>query len=112
MSEGRFQIGACAIIERSDGKVLLLRRSGDILEGGKWEFPGGQLKQFEQFEDGLRREVAEESGLKDIVVVMPVATYTYMRGGQTADHEVKCVTFWCKTPGEEAVTLSEEHDAS
>ena len=54
------------IIYDSDNKILLLRRSD---EGKAWDIPGGHLKDIEVkrgkngLEDGLEREVAEETGL-------------------------------------------------
>ncbi len=54
-----------------DGKILLGRRNKDAekassaLHGeGTWTMPGGKLHFFETFEDGAKREVAEETGIK------------------------------------------------
>lgn len=110
MGEGTFQVSACAIIERPDGRILMMRRTSDIVSGGEWEFPGGRLQQFESFESGLRREVQEETSLTNIIIVMSVAAFTYMRGGAAASNEVKGVTFWCSDPGEAEVMPSDEHD--
>ena len=53
-----------------DGKILLGRRHDDPekaqseLEGaGKWTMPGGKLHYQETFEDGVYREVMEETGI-------------------------------------------------
>jgi len=49
-----------AIIRR-DGQVLLLQRNG------KWTVPGGRFNEGESsFEEALRREVLEETGIKDL----------------------------------------------
>jgi len=108
MSEGIFQVAACAIIEAADGKILLLKRRGHLPGGEIWEGAGGRLNQFESFEDGLKREVAEETGITDLQVVRPLNVFTFMRGGDTAAHEVKGVVFWRKT-SQTDVILSEEH---
>jgi 8-oxo-dGTP diphosphatase len=54
-----------------DGKVLLGKRHDDpekassLLNGaGKWTMPGGKLHFGESFEEGARREVMEETGIK------------------------------------------------
>lgn len=54
-----------------DGKILLGRRHSDPekasseLNGeGTWTMPGGKLEFGESFEDGARREVTEETGIK------------------------------------------------
>ncbi|MDE1856630.1 MAG: NUDIX domain-containing protein [Candidatus Micrarchaeota archaeon] len=49
-----------------DGRILVLRESSDYKEGahlGKFDIVGGRLKPGENFYDGTRREVMEETGL-------------------------------------------------
>ena len=58
-------VAKCIIYDSND-HILLLRRTD---EGTKWDIPGGHLKDIEVkrgkigFEEGLEREVAEETGL-------------------------------------------------
>ena len=48
-----------------DGKALLLKRSNYMKKyAGEWDLPGGHVQEEEDIEDGLRREVEEETGLK------------------------------------------------
>jgi 8-oxo-dGTP diphosphatase len=48
-------------IIRKDGKILIAkRRADDRYEGGKWEFSGGKVEQFEDPKDCLIREIKEE----------------------------------------------------
>ena len=54
-----FTVGAMAIIERSDGAVLLVRHS----YRRRWGVPGGLMKRGEHPELALRREVSEEVGV-------------------------------------------------
>ncbi|MDD2646851.1 MAG: NUDIX domain-containing protein [Patescibacteria group bacterium] len=71
MTENR-KIGAgIGIMILKDGKVLLGHRHEDAekassaLHGeGTWTMPGGKLDFGESFEDGCRREVKEEIGVK------------------------------------------------
>jgi 8-oxo-dGTP pyrophosphatase MutT (NUDIX family) len=51
-------VGVLALIERG-GELLLERRS----DCGRWGFPGGAIEVDESLEEGLRREVLEETGL-------------------------------------------------
>lgn len=50
-----------AIIEK-DGKLLLEKRAPHLLEGGKWSLPSGFLDRDETAEQGILREVLEETG--------------------------------------------------
>ena len=54
-----FTVGAICVIERADGRMLLVRHSYRRL----WGFPGGLLKRGEEVEDGACREAMEEVGL-------------------------------------------------
>ncbi|GAB3959378.1 NUDIX domain-containing protein [Actinoallomurus acanthiterrae] len=55
---------AGVVVDR-DGKALLIRRR----DNAHWEPPGGVLELEESIEDGVRREVKEETGLE----IEPVA---------------------------------------
>ena len=47
------------------GRILLLKlRSISAHDAGKWEIPGGKVKRCEFFDDALRREYMEETGLE------------------------------------------------
>ena len=51
-------------IAKKDDKLLLLQRpSKSSHDNGRWELPGGKIKKGEFFDEGLRREVKEETGL-------------------------------------------------
>ena len=51
----------CAVILRDD-KVLLGHRKG-CYAAGQWGFPGGHLEGGEEWEEGVAREVLEETGM-------------------------------------------------
>jgi 8-oxo-dGTP diphosphatase len=59
-----YSVGAICVIERADGRMLLVRQS----YRSNWGLPGGLLKRRESPVDAVRREVAEEVGL-DIEVL-------------------------------------------
>ncbi|WP_084268326.1 NUDIX hydrolase [Mycobacterium avium] len=56
----KHSVSVAGIVVRDDGRVLVMRRE----DNGRWEAPGGVLELHESFEDGVRREVLEETGLK------------------------------------------------
>lgn len=54
------QTGASIIVEDAEGRILMQQRSDD----GTWSYPGGRIEIDETVEDGARREVFEECGLR------------------------------------------------
>lgn len=73
----RYRPNVAAILLRSDGKVLIARRS-DYPES--WQFPQGGVGEGENLPEALRREVAEE-------IALPADAYTLgeARGGYRYD---------------------------
>ncbi|MEV5280757.1 NUDIX hydrolase [Streptomyces sp. NPDC052811] len=53
-------VSVAGVVVRNDGRVLVIRRA----DNGRWEPPGGVLERDEAVEDGVRREVYEETGIK------------------------------------------------
>ncbi len=54
--------GVGAVVLDAELRVLLVRRGQEPLLG-EWSLPGGALELGERLEDGVRREVREETGL-------------------------------------------------
>jgi 8-oxo-dGTP diphosphatase len=55
-------VGVGGVVIAED-RALLIRRGGPPLEG-EWSIPGGMLELGESLRDGVRRELAEETGLQ------------------------------------------------
>lgn len=55
----RHSVSVAAAVIHDDGRILAIRRR----DNGHWEPPGGILELDETIEDGLTREVKEETGL-------------------------------------------------
>ncbi|MFF2744966.1 NUDIX hydrolase [Kitasatospora sp. NPDC058048] len=53
-------VSVAGAVVREDGRILAIRRA----DNGTWEPPGGVLELSETVEDGVRREVYEETGIK------------------------------------------------
>jgi 8-oxo-dGTP diphosphatase len=53
-----------ALLTDAEGRVLLAQRPPGKALAGWWEFPGGKLEAGEAAEAALRRELAEELGIK------------------------------------------------
>jgi ADP-ribose pyrophosphatase YjhB (NUDIX family) len=69
VSARRPGVGCGAAIVR-DGKLLLVQRRGPP-EAGCWNLPGGKVDFGERVEDAIVREIAEEVGVK-IVLLRPL----------------------------------------
>lgn len=52
-------VAVVGVVVREDGRVLVVQRR----DNARWEPPGGVLELGETFEEGVRREVAEETGV-------------------------------------------------
>jgi 8-oxo-dGTP diphosphatase len=94
-----------------NGKVLLLKiRSKSAHDAGRWEIPGGKVKKCEFFDNALKREYLEETGL-DVDVV---SLYNVVRHDYTAcktSEEVKSIQLIMKVTCEsDDVKISREHD--
>lgn len=59
--ESFYRVTVKALVVK-DGKILLVKESPEL--SGKWELPGGGLDFGEEIQEGLRREVEEEMGVK------------------------------------------------
>jgi 8-oxo-dGTP diphosphatase len=92
-------VSVAGAVVRADGRVLVIRRA----DNGAWEPPGGVLELDESPEEGVRREVWEETGVR--VQVGPLSgIYKNMKRGVVA------MVFRC-TPVGGTETLSEESTA-
>lgn len=75
----RHSVSVAAAIVREDGRVLAIRRR----DNGHWELPGGILELDETIEEGLTREVHEETGL-DVEIDRLTGVYKNMNRGIVA----------------------------
>lgn len=72
---------------------------------GEWEFPGGKIEPGESFDEGLLREVLEETGL--VIFLQKVAGCTEF---ELPDRKVACLILEGHVQSGQ-VRLSDEHDA-
>jgi len=68
-----FMIGAMALIQDGEGRILILEHT--YRPSLPWGLPGGWLKHAESPEQGLAREVFEETGLTVTVAALLAADF-------------------------------------
>lgn len=104
--EAGFVVAVAAIVVRGD-RVLAMRRSPKKDAGaGLWETLSGRVEAGEALEDAMRREIAEEAGLRVRLWPRPVDAYVASR----LDRPM-CVVVYRADWLDGEVVRSEEHDA-
>ncbi|MCD6500597.1 NUDIX domain-containing protein [bacterium] len=102
-------------IEKSAGAIVFCRKKGKIYylllhyEMGHWGFPKGHIEKGETIEETARREVEEETGIKDIKFVKRFKEwikYFYKREGKNI---FKIVTYLLAETHQKEVKISWEH---
>lgn len=96
----------------NEGKVLLVRESGEYEEGtheGKWVEPGGRLKVGEYFLDALKREVLEEVGI-EVEIGNPFYADEWRPKVKGEQWQVVATFFLCE-PKSLDVRLNQDHDS-
>lgn len=92
----RHSVSVSGVITDDHGRALLIQRR----DNHRWEPPGGVLELYESIEDGLCREVREETGL-DVEPVTLTGVYKNMNRGIIA------LVFRCKVTGGQLSTSDE-----
>ncbi len=94
-----------------DNKILLLKlRSISAHDACKWEIPGGKVKKNEFFDDALKREYLEETGLEieiDSLYNAIQKNYTACKTGESIKSIQLIMKVSVKT---DEVVISDEHD--
>jgi 8-oxo-dGTP pyrophosphatase MutT (NUDIX family) len=107
--------------ERSAGAIIF-SRNGDTIEylllhypskkrgsGGHWDYPKGHVEKGEEIEDTVRREVREETGLENIVLVKGFSeSISYIFTTESGKVK-KEVVFLLAESHERQVCISSEH---
>jgi 8-oxo-dGTP diphosphatase len=95
-STPRHSVSVAGVVVRDDGRVLVIQRR----DNGHWEPPGGVLELAETFDEGVRREVAEETGVH-VEVEQLTGVYKNVKQGIVA------LVFRCHPAAGEATATDE-----
>ncbi len=105
------RIATKALIVNNKGQILILREASTYTDGtnvGRYHLPGGRLNPGEAYQDGLNREVDEETGLK-ITIGKPFYVGEWRPVIKGVPNQIVAIFFICQ-PLTNKVRLSEEHD--
>lgn len=94
------------------GKILILRESKKYQDGThaeKYDVAGGRLTPGEQFEEALKREIKEETGI-EVDVGKPFFVSEWRPVVRGEQWQVIGICFECFAKSDEVV-LSDDHDA-
>ena len=93
-----------------NNRILLLKlRSISAHDAGKWEIPGGKVKKNEFFDDALKREYLEETGLEieiDSLYNAIQKDYTACKTGESIKSIQLIMKVSVKT---DEIVISDEH---
>ena len=100
-----------------DGRALLIRRGSEPLRG-QWSIPGGTLELGESLQEGVARELLEETGLEvrvlDLIEVFDrIFVEPALGGGGTTErpkYHYVIVDYLCERISGEAIAASDVTD--
>ncbi len=93
-----------------EGKVLILQESTQYADGsnaGRFDVPGGRVQPGERFDEGLRREIQEETGL-NVDIVQPFFVNEWRPVVRGEQWQIVGIFFVCRAENE-SVQLSKDH---
>lgn len=107
------RIALKAVVVDGAGRALILREAATYEDGtnvGRYGLPGGRLELGEAWQDGLRREVAEETGL-EVDILHPIYVGEWRPVIRGVQNQIVAVFLVCRVKDASAIQLSSEHDA-
>ena len=96
---------------RYNDKILILRESGNYQDGtneGYFDIPGGRVEPGQKFDESLRREIKEETGL-NIAIGNPFFVNEWRPQKNGEQWQIIGIFFECDADTEK-INLSKDHD--
>jgi mutator protein MutT len=104
-------VGVGAVILNSENQVLLIQRGQEPLKG-EWSLPGGALELGETLEQGIRREVLEETGLEiEPMQIVEVFDRIVRDDAETVRFHFVLVDYLCRVTGGTLCCATDAADA-
>ncbi|MFZ2619682.1 MAG: NUDIX hydrolase [Alphaproteobacteria bacterium] len=100
-----YDVRQYAVLQNAEGDLLALQLPKHYVPYGlKWTLPGGKMEPRDNPEEGLLREIDEETGLR-ATVLRPL----YIGRWDTNNSKKLAIFYLCRVEGSENAILSEEH---
>ncbi len=96
-------VSQAAVIKNPNGQILLLQ-----LPSGEWHFPGGRLNHNETWQQGLAREVKEETRIINFEVISILCVENWIQ--RTSQKPCLGVYFYCQIKTSPHIKLCSEHN--
>ena len=102
-----FRLSVHAVILNSADELLVIRRSKEsLVNSGKWDLPGGKIEVGEDFDEALKREVMEETGIS----IKIRGLLTAIESTTLVPDFIIVTLIMHGSSSSDLVTLSNEHD--
>jgi len=113
-AETSLRVAMKAAIFNEKSQLLILQVSKNHYNESareKWDLPGGKIKADEPFMNGFRREILEETGLKNFEIIRPFSVQEWWPMIKGTKTHIVATFFICKVKSDVNIRLSEnEHD--
>lgn len=116
-TEDSFHLGIKALVRNQQGRVLLLQVNPAKLSGDRksyWDLPGGRIQKGHTVLDTLRREVEEETGVKEVRDVHQIGMVLSNIRIPIGEDSVGLILsiYKCSIPKNAEIIISDEHIGS
>jgi ADP-ribose pyrophosphatase YjhB (NUDIX family) len=83
-TENKIHLGAYGFCLDPEGRLLLARVSDGFADAGAWTLPGGGVDWGEHPDQAVRREIEEETGLKELKIqsIVSIYSHTYLNSSE------------------------------
>jgi mutator protein MutT len=99
------QVAVKAVIKNDNGKFLIVR------QGERWQAVGGRLEKGETLEEGLRREVHEETGITDLEIGKVIHVDEWFAKPEGELKHIVALFFLCNASPTKITLSPKEHEA-